>query len=373
MTTSSAVHILGFGAIGALVAAQLQASTKTEIIPLLRSTARLNDFASNDYTIKIKPLYDTSKSLLVARFPAASCPEQFSGKIDNLIVTCKTYQTKAAIEPYLPFLHDDSNIIMIQNGLGVLELLREQVFVGTLQPRLFQGVIAHGIFQDSQDKSLFNHAGFVDCKIAKLPSKRTEISQTLTELQSDKEIPLVSILLQLSESLNLIHMTYQELLVGQLEKFLINCCINSVTSIVDCINGELDSIAKPIFTDIISEALDVFQYAFKPLFQYAQISEGNDELPDLDVANRLSLERMVKVTLQMGCQVNGDNSSSMRQDVVNLRQTEIDYINGYIVSLCEKLQLPSSACKINATIQKLVKLRLELNQRRSEQGDARQR
>lgn len=260
---------------------------------------------------------------------------------------------------------------MVQNGLGVLEVLREQVFNGDLKPRLFQGVIAHGVFQDPEISNQYNHAGFVDCKVAKLPSGEDNFVQTLSELEADEGNEMIKMLLSLKDSLNVIHMTYQELLLSQLEKFLVNCCMNSITSIVDCVNGELKSSAEPIFTEIIKEAIDIFEIAFKQLFQYPALSQNDEQLPVLEVHQRLNLERMVKLTMNMGCVVNGDNSSSMRQDVLNLRDTEIDYINGYLVTLCEKFHLPPSECKVNATIQKLVKLRLSLNRLRKIEGDKR--
>ncbi|CDO92342.1 unnamed protein product [Kluyveromyces dobzhanskii CBS 2104] len=369
MTVYPSIHILGFGAIGSLIGVHLQKYGGTKVIPLFRSLERLNEFKKNKCKTSIKPLFDLSLGLVTEQFTSAACPETFKGKIDNLIITCKTYQTADALRPFLPYLHNESNIIMIQNGLGVTELLKEEVFTGTdLKPNLFQGVIGHGIFQDKEIKSQYNFAGFVNCKISKLPEDDKNIIETFDQLNEWKKNDLIKALLALENSLAVVHMTYQELLLGQLEKFLVNCCINSVTSIVDCINGELANCGEPVFTSIIEEALNVFQTAYKPLFEYPQIFDKteNGKLPKLDVAGRLNLDVTVKSTIEMGCIINGSNSSSMRQDVLNLRDTEIDYINGYIVTLCRKFSLPESDAKVNRTIQQLVKLRLRLNQTRHE-------
>ena len=367
MTAQPSVYILGFGAIGSLLGVHLQKYGGTKVTPLFRSLGRLSDFKTNDYEVSIKPLYDSSLEILTERFPDASCPENFKGKIDNLIVTCKTYQTADALRPFLPYLDNNSNIIMIQNGLGVAEVLKEQVFNGgDLKPNLFQGVIAHGIFQDSEIKNQYNHAGFVDCKISKLPENDSDIIETFADLEALKQNELIKMLNSLDQSLGVVHMTYQELLLGQLEKFLVNCCINSVTSIIDCMNGELANCAGPIFQSIIEEAINVFHTAYKPLFDYEDIYKGakHGQLPKLNVAGRLNVATMLENTMHVGCVVNGGNSSSMRQDVLNLRETEIDYINGYVVTLCKKFSLPESNAKVNRTIQELVKLRLKLNQTR---------
>lgn len=80
--------------------------------------------------------------------------------------------------------------------------------------------------------------------------------------------------------------------------------------------------------------MQVLKVAYRPLFEYKRQSV---DYPDLDVAAVLDSERMLEFILRIGCEVNKNNSSSMRQDVVNLRDTEVEYINGYIVRLCEKL------------------------------------
>lgn len=368
MTGQSPIYILGFGAIGSLLGVHLQKYGGRKVIPIFRSLDRLNEFKKLDCKITIKPLFDASLSPLTEQFQSATCPGIFQGKIDNLIVTCKTYQTAEALKMFLPYLHNDTNIIVIQNGLGVAEVLKEQVFTGSdLQSNLFQGVIGHGIFQDKEIKNQYNHAGFVDCKVSKLPENDENIIETLDQLNEWKQNDLVKALLTLDQSLAVIHMTYQELLLGQLEKFLVNCCINSVTSIIDCMNGELANCSEPIFTSIIEEALHVFQIAYKPLFDYPETFRNTESgnLPELDVTGRLNLERTLKNTIYMGCIVNGSNSSSMRQDVLHLRETEIDFINGYIVTLCKKFSLPESDAKVNKTIQQLVKLRLKLNTSRN--------
>lgn len=65
---------------------------------------------------------------------------------------------------------------MIQNGLGVLELLREEIFTDSKnRPHLFQGVISHGVYQDKA--GVFNHAGWAGMKIAKLPWTEEEMIQ----------------------------------------------------------------------------------------------------------------------------------------------------------------------------------------------------
>ncbi|SCV03845.1 LANO_0G06612g1_1 [Lachancea nothofagi CBS 11611] len=367
------VFILGFGSIGVLLASHLQRNTQISIVPLLRSEKRLQDFEELQRKASIKSLFKEGQPSYESVFSDATCPELFprDWKIDNLIITTKTYQTKDALAPFMKFLHPQTNVMLVQNGLGVFEVLNDEIFLD-YKPNLFQGVISHGIFHESGFS--FNHAGFGDLKVSRLPSKDPQsIVQTKELVETDqKNNELVKVLSQpdFIQGLNVKHLTYQEMLLGQLEKFLVNACINPITSIVDCINGELRDVAGPIFSSIISEALDVLKIAYKPLFDY---KPENDNFPNLDVAGVLNRDRMLDFVLKIGCIVNGTNSSSMRQDVVNLRETEVDYINGYIVKLCGKLGLGPDYCKTNQTIETLVKLRLGLNRGRAKYGDQRKK
>lgn len=371
--TQPTIFVLGFGSIGALLAAQLQKRAQANVIPLLRSKQRLAEFQKYEYKAKIRSIFKEGHPELVATFPNASCPDLMPSecKIDNLIITTKTYQTKEAMAPYMKYIHPDTNIILVQNGLGVFEVLQEEVFLD-FSPNLFQGVISHGAFHDTG--FTFNHAGFADLKIARLPvGKNSDIVQSLSLVREDaenNELMKAFCEPQFVESLAVKHLTYQEMLLGQLEKFLVNACINPITSIVDCINGELKTIAGPIFESIITEALAVLKIAYKPLFDY---TPKNSDFPALDVTGTLDASRMLEFIIRIGCIVNDDNSSSMRQDVLNLRDTEIQYINGFIVRLCEKLGLPSEQCKVNQSVETLVNLRLGLNRTRDQFGDKRKK
>ncbi|CUS22186.1 LAQU0S04e10176g1_1 [Lachancea quebecensis] len=365
------VFVLGFGSIGVLLASCLHQQSQSVVIPLLRSKERLGDFKKLSFKAGVRALYQKDRPLSESVLENASCPELFpqDWKIDNLIITTKTYQTKEALAPYMKYIHPDTNIILVQNGLGVFEVLNDEIFLD-FKPNLFQGVISHGIFHDTG--FTFNHAGFGDMKVARLPSKDpSSIVQSNSLIANDaNNNELIRLMCSpgYAKALAVKHLTYQEMLLGQLEKFLVNTCINPVTSIVDCINGELKDCAKPIFTAIITEALDILRVAYRPLFDYKSQS---DDYPVLDVASVLNADRMLEFIIHVGCVVNKENSSSMRQDVVNVRETEIDYINGYIVTLCEKLGLGPEKCKTNQTIATLVKLRLELNKTRKLHGDKR--
>ena len=375
MSSSIPIHVLGMGSMGTLLAVNMINSSKTvKIIPLFRNIAKVNKFQQEaDSTIGMRKVYLEDKPLQTARIDEVYCPETLpkGTAIRNLIITTKTYQTKEALAPYLGYITKDTNLIMVQNGLGVLDVLRDEIFkVPAERPQLFQGVIAHGAFQDQG--FIFNHAGFADMKIARLPWDEQDILQTQALVDSDAaENEMVRVFNdpEIAKSLDIHHMTYQELLLGQLFKFLINSCINSVTAIVDADNGEILDHCKSVFRSIVEEALQILRVAYKPLFSYEKTYNNTPGYPPLSVDKTLDLDYLVEEINRIGCILNKHNSSSMRQDTRYLRDTEIDYINGYTVQLAAKLELGPNAAKVNKTICELVGLRLGLNRRRAEAGD----
>lgn len=366
------MHILGLGAMGALLAADLLRYTNASVIPLFRSKERLSRF-QDEYqsTIKIRKMFLEDQPVDLCTVERSECPETFAGEpIRNLIITTKTYQTKDALRPYMSFIDSHTNLILVQNGLGVPEMLKEDVFTDPKRrPQLFQGVISHGAYQDQG--FIYKHAGTGDLKIAKLPWDVSDSIQSLESAEKDsQENELVKLLTEpkFAQAINCKQMTYQEMLMGQLYKFLVNSCINPVTSIVDCVNGELADDCSEIFTLIIDECLQVLRVEYKSLFDYEQEYQGKFGYPQLSVNSVLNTAHMLKEVVNVGCIVNRQNSSSMRQDTLNLRDTEIEFINGYIVKLAKKHNLNA---KVNETVQAFVNLRTGVNRKRNIEGDKR--
>ncbi|QHS73700.1 2-dehydropantoate 2-reductase PAN5 [Saccharomyces paradoxus] len=369
----STIHILGLGAMGTVLAVDLLRFTNALVVPLFRSQERLAQFKkANGNKISIRKLYLEGSPIFSYPVEKSECPETFSKRpIDNLVVTTKTYQTKEALAPYLPYINENTNLILIQNGLGVLELLKEEIFTDSKnRPHLFQGVISHGVYQDKA--GVFNHAGWAGMKIARLPWTDEEMIQKKSEVKEDAaNNSLVKLLTEPSfaKEFGIEHSTYQEMLFGQLFKFLVNACMNPVTAILDCVNGEMKDSCGPVFTSIIDECLQILRVAYRPLFQYHEKYSGNEEYPEMDVNAVLTTDNMVSEVTRIGCEINSKNSSSMRQDTLFLRDIEIEYINGYVVKLANNLNLDPNCCKVNKTIGELATLRLALNRSRRINGD----
>lgn len=140
-----------------------------------------------------------------------------------------------------------------------------------------------------------------------------------------------------------------QLLATQLQKLTINAVINPLTVIFDCRNGALFTEARVValVERLITEISNVVRAVVSSSLQGQQ--QPIDD--DAGVVAELDAERLRAVVFDVGRRTAG-NISSMRQDRLAGRTTEIDYINGYVVAQGVKHSVP---CPLNARIVQLVK------------------
>lgn len=372
LATKPVVHIIGMGAMGAIIAANLLEFTECEIVPLFRDLGKCERFQKEaDSSITINRMYPgyekTGKNAMTSyKLDRHFAPENYpqDEPIRNLIVATKTYQTQDAIRPYLPYIDSNTNLMLVQNGLGVLEEIKEGIFADeTTRPHLFQGVISHGAFQVTE--FTFNHACDAQLKISRLPWSHEDMIQSEKlvhdDATTDSELIRLFNTPDFYKKFSIIHTTYQEMLLGQLTKFLLNSCMNGTTAIVDALNEELLSICQEIFISIVTESLSVLRIIYEPLFQYEAKYNGLEGYPTLEVEKTFEITSLIKWIIHLSCVIGGKSSSSMRQDTLNLRDTEIQYINGFVIKMAETMGLSPDAVKVNKTIVQLVNLRSGLN------------
>ncbi|GCF01379.1 2-dehydropantoate 2-reductase [Zygosaccharomyces mellis] len=362
------VHIVGLGSIGALLAVDLLRFAHCSVVPLFRSKKRLEQFQKEaKSTVGVRKLFLENSPLFEQELQLGSSPETFNGThINNLVVTTKTYQTKDSLQPYLPYIDNNTNLILIQNGLGVSDVLRNEVFTDIeKRPNLFQGVIAHGCFQDKDQIFRFNHTGAVDLKVARLPWDPEQIVQSYDSLSADvQENQLARLLTSqpFSKEFCVKFMTYQELLLGQLYKFIINACMNGLAATLDCENGEIAGRASGVFKLISEESLQVLKIEYEPFFNYEKRYSNMPNYPSLAISSVLNTAKLVEDVEYIACVLNAKSSCSMRQDILYLRDIEIDYINGYIVNLGEKYHIGTNA---NKMLKEMVNLKLHISRSRA--------
>ncbi|GAG22144.1 unnamed protein product, partial [marine sediment metagenome] len=115
-------------------------------------------------------------------------------------------------------------------------------------------------------------------------------------------------------------------------KLIVNVGINALTAITRLKNGELLNYqgTKDIMSGAVKEAIQVARAV------------------NVKLSYKDSMSKVEAV-----CRATKDNISSMLQDVLRGKKTEIDFINGAIVKLGKKYQIPTT---INDFLTKLVKV-----------------
>lgn len=212
--------------------------------------------------------------------------QDFNYDADYIIIAVKQTQ----LSGLKPLLFDSrakrAKLLFVQNGMGHLELLQhlenEQISVA---------VVEHGAIRTSEYEIVHTGIGRV-----KLASFRGPIDAGLWEQISNERFPVI------------IYKDYRPILK---EKLVANSVINPLTAIFQIRNGEL--IDNPHYQSLM---VGLFHETCRILK-----IERKDEL----------LENIMAI-----CKNTSNNKSSMRMDIENGKETEIDAINGYVLKLAQK-------------------------------------
>ena len=266
---------------------------------------------------------------------ADAVPEPNSETIHNLIVSVKAPETARAVKTIAHRLNRGSTILFLQNGMGMVEEVNEKVFPNEeTRPNYIVGVISHGVYPRGAFTVV--HAGQGTTAIGLLPRKPGQ-------LQTDGSTPSADYLLRtMTRTPILIAVGFAptDLLQMQLEKLAVNAIINPLTVMFDCRNGEL------LHNASISRVMRLL---------LAEISLVIRSLPELqnvpNVKMRFAPDRLEQQAVSIAART-AENLSSMQQDVLAGKMTEIDYITGYIIRRGEELGIK---CVTNYMLMHMVK------------------
>lgn len=296
------IVIVGPGAMGCLFAALLS-KTKEDIWILDRDkerSARINrqgigvEGVSGSWKVAVK---------------AASDAKEIGGA-DLVIVCVKSYDTKEAILGAKPLIGDNTKVLTLQNGIGNIEIIGE--IAGA--DKVIGGVTNEGA--TLLDAGRVRHAGRGDTVIGRIDGRIP------VELRSIREIfNKAGIKAKISRDIK-----------GLLwSKLIINAGINALTAITRLNNGRLIEFegAREILRDAVTEAVRIAKRKRIRLIY-------DDPLAKVEAV----------------CEATSPNVSSMLQDVLRKKRTEIDFINGVIVRQGRELGIP---VPVNLILVNLVK------------------
>jgi 2-dehydropantoate 2-reductase len=329
MSSHQAIYILGLGNIAKLFAHSLRKThPDTPIKLIFHRDTLISEWRAADQTIEI---VRDGKANRQQGFDWERLPQPNGEMIRNLIVATKTYGTVDALKPLKKRLNRDSTILFLQNGMGTVDEVTQKVFTQSdLRPRYLSGIVNHGVYKNGPFSSV--HAGFASTIIGpalvKENEPQTDLGFLANQIQSCPD--LVTTLVSASELSRV-----------QLQKLTVNAVVNPLTVIFDCINAAL--FERPAFAPLLRALIEEISGILQA------VTSTSGLLPA-----EFSADNLEEIVVRVGT-INAKNISSMRQDVMAGRKTEVDYINGYLVNKAREHGLASP---INAKIVELVK-RLE--------------
>ena len=389
------VHILGVGSIGTLIAHTLKClpnpppislmmhkpelyeefKRKARIVRLINKKSQVND-EQTGYDVDLLE-QDSSTGFAYWRYipdqpqkrpptyPLQPEEKLASGEtyIYSLIVTVKGPATRTALASVKHRLNADSTICLIQNGMGQVEELNKYVFTDPeTRPTYMLGIISHGAHMASEFTVIHAGSGTTALGIVRdfdkypLPPPSKDSSQppspstlsvenrkryypTDTDLYSPLSSRFLLRTLTRSPILCCAPFPYLDLLQLQLEKLTVNSLMNPITALLNIPNGSL---------------LENSNMTRATRLLLAEISLVIRSLPELSavpgVKVRFAPDRLESL-YQGVADRTAANSSSMREDVRRSKNTEIEYINGYIVKRGEELGIK---CVLNYLLMQLV-------------------
>ncbi|REE93002.1 2-dehydropantoate 2-reductase [Paenibacillus taihuensis] len=196
---------------------------------------------------------------------------------------------------------EETPIVALQNGIGHMDKLRAAM----PQVPLYAAVTTEGALR--VDSNTVHHTGSGSIMLGIWPRS--------DEITSNRQ----NLLLKTMEGAGIEAYLSNEVENRVFHKLLINAVINPLTAIFDVRNGDLplDPQRKRLMETLHTESEQI-------LLAAGMVSEGD------------SWQRVLQI-----CEATARNESSMLRDVQASRVTEVDWINGGIVSLARKLGKPA--------------------------------
>lgn len=281
------IVVIGAGATGCLFAAFLTKS-KEEVWLLDKNKDQAEKI--NLAGISVEGVSGTWQAKI-----KATADIQEIGKADLVLLCVKSFNTKQAIQQIKPILKENTKILTLQNGIGNLEIIAE--IVG--EDKVIAGLTNQGV--TLIDTGKIHHAGTGETIIGVIDGK------TPVELRSIREI-FNKIGLETKMTRDIKSLIWS--------KLIINVGINALTAITRLPNGKLTEYegTKRILRDAVTEAVRIVKRKrIKLIF--------DDPLAKVEAV----------------CESTANNYSSMLQDILRKKRTEIDFINGVIVRLGQEM------------------------------------
>ena len=238
-------------------------------------------------------------SLYELQLPA-STPDD-NEPISHLLVTTKAYDVHAAVLTLAHRLDSNCQVLVLANGMGFAEQLQAD-FPG---PDFFFGTTTQGAYRMGERH--IRHAGHGLTRVGAPVHNDTEQPPSWFGSWSEAVQP---------------SLWDTDIEASLWLKLAINCAINPLTALHRCPNGELAR--RPELIEQVEQLCSELQQ----ISTAAGFAEATRDLHD-------AVARVIADT--------ADNRSSMLQDVLAGRRTEIDYISGHLLRIAGQYAIEAPA------------------------------
>ncbi|MCF5708439.1 putative 2-dehydropantoate 2-reductase [Pseudomonas syringae] len=278
-------HVLGAGSLGSLWATRL-ARANVPVRLVLRDATRVAAYQASGGCLTLIE-NDVPRS-----FPIPAQAVDDPEPIARLLVTCKAYDAVQAVAQLAHRLTDNTDVILLQNGLGSQDAVAAQV----PRTRCVFASSTEGAFRKADWQVVFAGHGFTWLGDVAYPDPPS----FLEDIQASA-IP---------------HEWTPDILTRLWRKLALNCAVNPLTVLHDCRNGGLLDHHCEVAT-LCAELTDLLHCCGQPAAAF-------------DLHNEVL--RVIKATAA--------NYSSMYQDVAHERRTEISYLLGYACEAAKRHHCP---------------------------------
>lgn len=281
-------YIAGLGAMGTLFATHWCRGGEAVHL-LLKDDEQLARYQQSQLTI------NSEQFNFNCHPPATAIKSEDGMPIDYLLCCTKAYDIVPLLRSLKARISPNTIIILIHNGVGVLDELREQL----PQLRIISGITTLGAYAEQA----YTINGFLGGSLYLGETRgRFSVSEVQLITHAFKKAALTCQWLD-----NIYPLIW--------EKFAINCSINLLTALFSCKNGSLlkhEDLLKQVLAEVVA------------VFNADNIQCSLDDLS-------------LKVTATL--QNTAGNYSSMCQDIRKQRRTELHYLNAYLVRRAQQLSI----------------------------------
>ncbi|CAH7423936.1 2-dehydropantoate 2-reductase [Vibrio chagasii] len=214
---------------------------------------------------------------------------------DLVLFTVKAWQVEDAITPLIQYIDSDTILMFMHNGMGAVDEIATQIDAHPI----VLATTTQAAFKP--DRNSVSHTGLGQTQLGAFNLNGQQCTFLVDVL--DSALPAVS--------------WNPEIHTALWTKLAINCAINPLTGLEQIKNGEL---SEPRFGNTLTAIIE----ELTQVMQAEGISCSFDEL-------ETNVNKVIQATAK--------NNSSMKQDMLYQRKTEIDFITGHLIKTANKHQI----------------------------------